>query len=450
MPQDDRLRALEREARAAPSAGAWSRLAFALARAGRASEAEPAACRALSLDPGDPARALLAPCWNEFGGGSPSVPWRGLRALGRRRPLPVAHAPAPDAKHADLGGGLLLYKENREERSLGYKLVAVDAWTGARSWVSSRRFHPIAVHVSGERIVVAEEERDLELVTLDRSTGETVDVPRSIASSLGHTLSLHSLDEKSLVVARVTETYSSGRTKAELLVLDLHDGRVVSHVPLEPGLQRVSVCGGVIYADGQPDVAAFTPAGRECWRLEAHAILASAGGSLLLAAGEPTRWLSLVDGATGALLQQREILLEPGEEPEGALVTEASIVLELTDRLLGLDPVTLDPLWAVELEPDAEVLSTADALLVVTEHARGSLAEGEWRHELAAVVALDPATGLELSRLEVPCNPHGRDAHSIAADAILIAGRLLLPSASRQPTFHVIEGADDPEPIRLR
>src|SRR5580698_5450739 len=88
---DAEIRELETLASSQGDASSWSRLASALARAGRGPEAYTAAVRATARDPGDPSRALLAPRTNgvwpgpQEGVGRDTIPWRGLRSLGRVR-----------------------------------------------------------------------------------------------------------------------------------------------------------------------------------------------------------------------------------------------------------------------------------------------------------------------------------------------------------------------------
>lgn len=397
---DAELRALERAAREAPGAASWSRLARALARAGERDEAQRVALRALREDPACEVRDLLsAP---PLPGSPPaSVAWRGLRTLGEPRVLegaPAAHGHT--FPRADLGGGLVGY--GTEDRGL----AALDVVSGRVAWrLEETSFAPEAVWTSilsrvpsGLAVLVGSGRTVRELRHLDPRTGREVGPRRRLPGSPS---SVTWLDAATLLAVEELEhdAERGGEAPLHLVTIDVASWDVVGELVFPHSMDRkwYTDAAGVIVAypcwnDRAEDLAGFDRTGRELWaRATDGAVLGVVDGRVLL--GGPRAELRTLDPASGQLRAAGELPFVQRIEA----VTDTAVAIAETSRLAALDRTTLAVRWSREDLPGIRsIRATADSLLVLGSDSRAGPATP------LSIRALDPATGADLDRRELP------------------------------------------------
>jgi hypothetical protein len=434
--RDETLRRLRREVETTPSAGAWSRLAAALARTGDATEAHEAASRALALDPRDPSRELIPPVWgcdHPDGSAYLSVPWRGLRQLAGARTLGNATPPRPFSPAMDIGQGFVLYDD-------GASLAALDVFSGEVPWKRPRE-QAQSVVVAGRSLflVTCPDTSSFELVSLDVKTG-TPSEPRSIKRAEG--APVHSPDDLKVIaldartLAFLTEAPQATGGPAPrglrsaghgLLTYDLESHTVLGEVPLsDSSMLSVETAAGILLASAEDKhfLGAFDRTGKELWQIETEGVLLGVVDRQLLVGIHGRPWL-----LRAYTLEGRKTFEIPiAGKPERLLATSTVVLVSASagEVLHGFSRRTLDPLYEHPLPGRGEFVATADAVLWLRPTPR-SRAVGQ-------VIAVDPTTREELSSLPI-AQLQGLPA------PLLVGGRLLLPSFVKGTTFVALEGA---------
>ena len=380
---DDELRRLERSTDPADVA----RLAHALARAGRGAEAMDAAIRALPTAPDDDdLRVLLAPAWSEVDLRHDvtywdySVPWRGLRTLGRVRTMYLPElGPVGSAGPSwmlDAGGGVVLVTH-------GGGLAAMDLVRSRVSWTTPERLRAHFATVDG---VVVEDDAN-EVHVLDPRTGAR----RAYAGQVDSLADVARIDDVLYVATRGTTLWLfDPRTGARLAEVDLE--AAPTNLVTDPT--------GFVLQLGDT-TCSYDRTGTPRWRNDGgtHPIGSRDGRVYLSGVGETL----VVSAESGEVVRALDVFsLDP------LLVTRSAVIVAGVE-LWAFDRITLERLWSVEVEPYLQFASTADAILELG---------GQQLRSLAA------EDGAELARLDLGARPRSRTM-------LLCAGKLVFAAAHR-------------------
>jgi hypothetical protein len=410
---DDDLRPCEREAAEHPGAPAFTKLAFALARAGRENDALRAAFRALSADASSAARELLLPGWPWGRPRGPRASWRavswpGLRSLRGSRPM--VGVPGGDISRIwDLGHCIVSYIVGDD------LLLGVDVFEERVLW---RRDDVERIGVLDRGLLVRSAAPDgtTLLEVLDPALGEARG-PR-IETGI-HARSCRLLDEKRVVLTEELEGTTRERNLVALSTFDLDTGERTSRCELPPlriVFETFRVGGGVVFgalADAdERGLRGFGLDGREVCRLPVETDIYEIDGCILYydAAG-----CVLLDPQT----KERRVARADsfaGYEP-GPLTTDSTLLYG-NGSFYAFDRRTLECRWQCELPlawPEWYVAATRNAILVIA----GS------RGEDLALHSLDPETGRELAVVSIDLG----SSVPVPFQMAVVGGRILIGSA---------------------